>query len=128
MMTDRFRPINWFKRPGPITNTKPFGKYLRSSRTDRAHRETVLQPKAGARPPAQPGALDPTAITSTLATVDSSDISPLTHYESAGSRRPDMAAKKKSMEPIARAAAEGVAIALAARQPRFRKPFKITCV
>src|ERR1700704_2106413 len=45
MMTDRFRAINWFKRPAPITNTKPFGKYLRSSRTDRAHRETVLQPK-----------------------------------------------------------------------------------
>jgi hypothetical protein len=38
-----------------------------------------------------------------------------------------MATRKKSMEPIARAAAEGVAIALAARQPRFRKPLKIIC-
>ncbi|MBS0422764.1 MAG: hypothetical protein JSR66_33970 [Proteobacteria bacterium] len=38
-----------------------------------------------------------------------------------------MATRKKSMEPIARAAAEGVAIALAARQPRFRKPIKIIC-
>ena len=38
-----------------------------------------------------------------------------------------MATRKKSMEPIARAAAEGVAIALAARQPRFRKPLRIIC-
>jgi hypothetical protein len=38
-----------------------------------------------------------------------------------------MAARKKSMEAIARAAAEGVAIALAARQPRLQKPFRIIC-